>query len=75
MGNFEKLLLLARARLTEEYGVSIRQQIEERTGKVVSADAVAVIAETSREVAGEGTGGATAAPFTYPLGRRLGVIT
>jgi PadR family transcriptional regulator len=40
LGNFEKLLLLAVAHLEEAYGVPIRQEIESRTGRQVSAGAV-----------------------------------
>ncbi len=40
LGNFEKLLLLAVARLENAYGVPIRQEIEGRTGRAISAGAV-----------------------------------
>jgi PadR family transcriptional regulator PadR len=41
LGDFEQLLLFAILRLREEaYGVGIRQEIEERAGRSVSAGAV-----------------------------------
>jgi PadR family transcriptional regulator PadR len=41
LGSFEQLVLLALLRLGEHaYGVSIRQDIEQRTGRSVSAGAV-----------------------------------
>ncbi|HRC86972.1 MAG TPA: PadR family transcriptional regulator [Thermoanaerobaculia bacterium] len=40
LGDFERLVLLAVARLSEAYGVSIRLEIEARTGRDVSAGAV-----------------------------------
>lgn len=40
VGHFEKLILLAVARLADAYGVTIRREIEERTGRRVSAGAI-----------------------------------
>lgn len=40
LGDFEKLILLALARLEDAYGVTVRQEIETRTGRQVSAGAV-----------------------------------
>lgn len=41
IGEFEQLLLLALLRLGDDaYGVTLRREIEERTGRVVSAGAV-----------------------------------
>lgn len=40
LGNFEKLLLLALARLDDAYGVTVRQEIAGRTGREVAAGAV-----------------------------------
>jgi DNA-binding PadR family transcriptional regulator len=40
LGEFEQLVLFAVLHLDEAYGVSIRQEIERRTGRSVSAGAV-----------------------------------
>ncbi len=40
VGHFEKLILLAVAQLADAYGVTIRREIEERTGRQVSAGAI-----------------------------------
>lgn len=40
IGHFEKLILLAVAQLADPYGVTIRREIEERTGRQVSAGAI-----------------------------------
>jgi PadR family transcriptional regulator len=41
LGEFEQLMLLALVRLGDEaYGVRMRQEIEERTGRAISAGAV-----------------------------------
>ncbi len=41
LGDFEQLILLALVRLgPEAYGLTIRQEIEERTGRAVSAGAL-----------------------------------
>ena len=40
LGHFEKLVLLAVAQLADAYGVTIRREIEEKTGRQVSAGAI-----------------------------------
>lgn len=41
IGEFEQLILLALVRLGEDaYGVSMRKEIEQRTGRVISAGAI-----------------------------------
>ena len=41
LGEFEQLILLALVRLGEDaYGVSMRKEIEERTGRTISAGAI-----------------------------------
>ncbi len=41
LGEFEQLILLALVRLGEDaYGVSMRREIEERTGRAISAGAI-----------------------------------
>jgi DNA-binding PadR family transcriptional regulator len=40
LGEFEQLVLFAVLQLDEAYGVSVRQEIERRTGRDVSAGAV-----------------------------------
>ncbi len=41
LGEFEQLILLALVRLGEDaYGVSMRKEIEERTGRAISAGAI-----------------------------------
>ena len=40
LGHFEKLVLLAVAQLADAYGVAIRREIEDKTGRQVSAGAI-----------------------------------
>ena len=49
IGDFEQLILLALVRLgSDAYGVTIRREIEERTGRVISPGALYTALSASR---------------------------
>ena len=75
IGEFEQLVLLAVGRLDQAYGMTVRREIEERTGRLVSIGSVYITVDRLRAKGFlEETAGASE-PRRGGRGRRLFKLT
>jgi PadR family transcriptional regulator len=76
LGEFEEIVLLAVARLDgEAYGMTIRREIEERTGRAVSIGAVYATVERLEDKAFVAVGEGDADPSRDGRARRFFTVT